>query len=190
MTSRYLLTVMISIFFSPASRLAAILLHLSSTIHHVPDPNLNRFYFNHITLDDFLKAFYKSKSKSIDFDRIFWQTLEISLPASLPHILNIFNNSLNSMEFPDSWKKFLITPLPKIKNPSSVSDFRPISLLPILSKVFEKIIHTKLTSYLHDNALLNVHQAEFTKSHSTQTLLLKVIDDDFHDPTKGLTIEK
>ena len=60
---------------------------------------------------------------------------------------------------------------------SVISDSRPISLLPILSKVLERIFYSELTSYLTDNALLDNYQAGFTKGHSTQTALLNVIDD-------------
>ena len=148
-----------------------------SILQDTPDPNLNRFYFHYITLDTFLKAFYQSKSTSLGYDRISWNILETSLPVTFPTILDIINNSFTNSNFPSAWKKSVIIPLPKTKNPTNLNDFRPISLLPILSKVLERIVHNQLTSYCETNDLLDVRQAGYKKRHSTQTALLNVIDD-------------
>src|SRR5206468_2468968 len=52
----------------------------------------------------------------------------------------IFNLSLHSGTVPLQWKKAIINPIPKIPHPSTCSDFRPISLTPILSRIFEKLL--------------------------------------------------
>ncbi|KAA5603856.1 hypothetical protein F3H15_35395, partial [Pseudomonas aeruginosa] len=70
--------------------------------------------------------------------------------------------------------------LPKVPNPSSFSQFRPISILPILSKVLEGLVQRQLTIYLNKNNLLNSFQSGFRQGHSTVTALLKVTDDIRH----------
>lgn len=70
-----------------------------------------------------------------------------------------------------------VIPLPKISNPSSYSQFRPISILPILSKIIEHAVFKQLSSFLFNNDLLTPFQSGFRPSHSTVTALLKVTDD-------------
>ena len=150
---------------------------ITPILHNTLDPELNRFYFKHITLDMFLKAFYLSKSTSVGHDRISWSILETSLPVTIPLILDILNNSLSNSVFPLDWKKSVVLPLPKTRNPTSLNDFRPISLLPILSKVLERIVHHQMSSYCESNNLQDARQTGYKKGHSTQTALLNVIDD-------------
>ena len=59
----------------------------------------------------------------------------------------------------------------------SLSDYRPISVLPVLSKVYERIILTQLCSYIEICSLYNDTQSGFRKGHSTTTILLKLRDD-------------
>ena len=147
------------------------------TYHNTPDPNLNRFYFKHITSDDFLKAFFRLKSKSMGNDGISWGMIEKTLPVILPFVLNIFNHSLSSCIFPSEWKYSLITPLPKTNKPQTLNDYRPISLLPILSKILERLVHNQIVSYLTDNNILDPYQSGYQKGFSTQTTLIKLVDD-------------
>ena len=65
-----------------------------------PDTQLNRFYFQHITIDIFVKAFYLSKTESMGADHISKRTWELSLPAILLYILDIMNYSLEMDYFP------------------------------------------------------------------------------------------
>ena len=66
--------------------------------------------------------------------------------------------------------------VPKIDNPIKEKDFRPISILPVLSKVYEKVILHQL-DYIEKSSAFNSKQSGFRKGHSTQTLLLKFRDD-------------
>ncbi|XP_050342349.1 serine/arginine repetitive matrix protein 2-like [Nymphalis io] len=94
-----------------------------------------------------------------------------------PAITCIFNNSINSCTFPDSWKDAQIIPLPKKNNPSSYGDYRPISILPFLSKVLERLVHQQLNLFLSSYNLLNPFQSGFRSGHSTATALVKITDD-------------
>ena len=66
----------------------------------------------------------------------------------------IFENILETGIFPDQWKEANLTPVHKKKNKQIISNYRHISLLPILAKVFERIIFKNLYNYLTDNKLL------------------------------------
>jgi len=58
----------------------------------------------------------------------------------------LFNKCMTTGEFPDSWKIAHITPIPKVYSPSSSSEYRPISVLPVLSKLFERILYDRAYS--------------------------------------------
>ena len=85
--------------------------------------------------------------------------------------------SIDKEIFPDSWKVARVCPIPKIRNPATVKDFRPISILPVLSKVYEKVILSELLNYIEKSAVYNPTQFGFRKGHSTTTLPLKFKND-------------
>lgn len=95
----------------------------------------------------------------------------------LPTLTHIFNCSLVTATYPKIWKKAIVRPIPKINSPSAPSDFRPISILPALSKALEYIVHKQITDYLNSYNLINPFQSGFRSGHSTTTALLKIIED-------------
>ena len=64
-----------------------------------------------------------------------------------------------------------------MENPTKPKDFRPISILPVLSKVYEKVILHQLLTYIETKEIYNHTQSGFRKGHSTTTMLLKFRDD-------------
>ena len=92
-------------------------------------------------------------------------------------IVHITNTSTDKEIFPDSWKVARVCQIPKIDNLVTVKDFRPISMLPILSKVYEKVILSQLLNYIERSAVYNPTQSGFRKGHSTKTLLQKFRND-------------
>ena len=87
--------------------------------------------------------------------------------------------------FPDQWKVSRISPIPKIKNPQVPSDYRPISILHILSKVYERLIMFQIMSYLESHKVLSEHQSGFRKGHCTVTACLKIRDDILKSMDRG-----
>lgn len=109
-------------------------------------------------------------------DGISLDMLLATMPFSLTTITEIVNKSITSSIFPESWKLATVRPIPKISNPTQVSELRPISLLPIVSKILEKVVHDQVMRYCEENGILPVRQSGFRKSHSTSTALLDVVD--------------
>ena len=59
-------------------------------------------------------------------------------------LTRVFNKSILSCTFPSHWKYAIVTPVPKSKNNLALTNFRPISVLPVFSKTLECVIHDQL----------------------------------------------
>ena len=97
---------------------------------------------------------------------------------AVPNILtNLFNLSFELAEIPDAWKIAKVTPLPKAGNSKYVNNLRPISLLPLPSKLIEKIVHNRIYTYCNDHSLLDKKQGGFRPNHSTVSTTAYYIND-------------
>ena len=93
----------------------------------------------------------------------------------------IFKNILETSVYPDFWKLANVTPIFKKDDKQLVKNYRPISLLPICGKLFEKIIFNSLYSYLNVNNLITRNQSGFRPGNSTKNQLLYLVNE-IHEP--------
>ena len=97
-------------------------------------------------------------------------------PQPLLKVCDLFNLSLQTSQIPVEWKAARITPIPKAKagdGGSNLTDFRPISVLPIILKGFESLVHSQMYEYLQHHGILYPAQSGFRPNHSTQDVLFK-----------------
>ena len=78
--------------------------------------------------------------------------------------------------FPDALKIAKVVPVYKNGDVKCVSNYRPISVLPTLSKITEKIVYNRLNKYLTDNSILHANQFGFREKLSTSMALLELVD--------------
>ena len=98
-------------------------------------------------------------------------------PSLCINISNIYNMSINQGCFPSLWKKANITAIWKGKgSKDEPSNFRPISILPILARVFEKMITAQLYHHCDYNGILPAQQFGFSSKSSCEIALLKATD--------------
>ena len=71
----------------------------------------------------------------------------------------IINNLIEELNFQDQWKIARISPISKIANPTELRDYRLISILPILSKMYEKQVLHKITDFIETQQVYNKHQS-------------------------------
>ena len=85
----------------------------------------------------------------------------------------IINECIRLSVFPVEWKCARISVIPKIGNPTTGNDYRPISILPVLSKVFERLIMKQLCNFIETNNIYSSTQAGYRRYHSAITILSK-----------------
>ena len=134
------------------------------------------FVLRCVTLPDLILAISRlSASRAVGVDGVPMFAIRMCLGTIAPHILQLVNSSIFSLIFPDSWKVAIVTPVYKSGDPSNPSNFRPISILPVLSKILENIVCSQLSSYLISNHILSPSQYAYRPSHSTEDALLYIV---------------
>ena len=93
--------------------------------------------------------------------------LKLFIHIIAPLLTILFNNCLRSGIFPNELKIARVIPLYKSGDKSDITNYRPISLLPVLSKIFEKLIHSRMAKFFDENNVIYNKQFGFRRKHST-----------------------
>ena len=115
-------------------------------------------------------------NKAPGCDKVNAKILKDSSPVIAPIITSLIN-SFTLSTFPLPWKKAEIVLILKSGDTEEPANTRPISLLPILSKVCERAAHLQLTNFLHSNNVIHHRQSGNRKLHSTEAALLHFTDE-------------
>ena len=103
--------------------------------------------------------------------------MKLALPFIGNSLAALFNTSIETSQFPDSWKVARVTPIFKEGDKTEKSNYRPISVLPVISRLFEKLVFDQLYQHMKENHLFSPDQSGFLRLHSTLTCLLKNTED-------------
>ena len=105
--------------------------------------------------------------------------LNVGMPVLAGSLSKLFNMSLSLSIFPDDWKIAMVAPIYKDGSEDENSNYRPISVLPVISRLFEKLVYDddQFYGFLNVNKLLFSQKSSFRLLHSVMTCLLKCTND-------------
>ena len=109
--------------------------------------------------------------KSTSFPDIPAHLLKEGAEALARPLALLMNRTISEGSIPAEWKHAVLTPVHKSGPKDHPSHFKPISVLPVFSKILERAVHRMVYSYLHENKLLSQFQSGFRPLHSTSTCL-------------------
>ena len=116
------------------------------------------------------------RSKATGLDNISAKIVRECADLISVSLCDLFNKSLVSGIFPDDWKCARVTPLFKEGEPSDLNNYRPISVISVIAKVFERIVYDQLYNFLTNEDIISNYQSGFRSLHSTATALLEATD--------------
>lgn len=128
------------------------------------------------------------KSKSTHIDTYSIKILKYLVDIISPILCNIINLSFETGYFPTFCKIARVVPLFKSGDKNNVQNYRPISILPIFSKIIEKVVHHQLYGYMQRNNLLTNNQYGFRKKLSTSDAITDMTQYVYDSLDRGDTI--
>ena len=129
-----------------------------------------------ITVTETNKTLQKCRNRSAPGeDQISYLILKNLDREQLSHVALIYNSCLRTGYFPNAWKLAKVVMLPKPgKDLTKATSYRPISLLPAMGKIFERIVASRLSTFLEKSNYFDENQAGFRKKRSTLDQLFKL----------------
>lgn len=143
--------------------------------------NVTKFKFQTITCETLKNAWKQIKNKkssSTDYLGICNSMINFCMksPFFVSEMAKLFNVYVESGSLPDRLKLSKVIPIPKKSNPTTCNDLRPISIQPVLSKLFAKCIYEQLYNYFESNNMFLIYQFGGRKCHSTTHALIALTD--------------
>lgn len=135
--------------------------------------------FKLVTEPDLLKILNVLSNKSSLLDPLPTWLLKKHVSFFLPILKHIVNASFCAQTVPDAIKQSIVFPALKKNTLDNeiLNNYRPVSNIPFLSKVMEKIVDEQITRHLTENNFDEIFQSGFKKAHSCETALLKILND-------------
>lgn len=140
-------------------------------------------YVSKVSIMAFLKKLRRNKATGLDeLPPGMLKDCREKIATPLHHIINM---SLETATFPSAWKRAKLVPIFKSGDRKNPENYRPISVLPVLSKLLEKSVHSQLLHFLETNKLLNDSQFGYREKRSTQLATTLFVDDIREAAEKG-----
>ena len=150
----------------------------SADYMHNIQRNDSSIFLSPITEDEIIKITYTNfkPNKAAGYDDVKPDIMKLAISFIAKPLTHIFNMSFANGTFPDKLKTAKIIPVFKKGDPSSYTNYRPISLLSCFSKILERLMFNRIYSFISMHDILSHNQYGFRPGHSTELALIDVID--------------
>ena len=139
--------------------------HLS--IKRIKDINqgTNKFRFSHVSPNEVMRQISALDNNKSNSGKIPASVLKAAKEAVCPFLTNCINSAVHNYRFPDELKEANVSPISKSKDATAKPNFRPISILPSISKIYERVLRNQIKPFFQGK--LSVIQSGFRESYST-----------------------
>ena len=117
-----------------------------------------------------------SNSSSFGLDMLDTYIIKLVKLDILPAVTHIINLSISSKEYPVAWKRSKVIPLHKKEDLLNPKNYRPVAIIPILSKVMERVVFNQMVAFISENKLIHPNHHAYRANHNTTTALLQMYD--------------
>ena len=146
-------------------------------IKYLGNPSQQSVFLSRVTKEEIIDEIKNLKiNKSPGQDEFTAKFLKISVNKIAPVLCEIFNLSIKTGKYPDPLKIAKVIPIYKKGDPSLTSNYRPISVLSCINKIYEKILFKRLYNFLEKYNILYEFQFGFRQGHSTEHALIEIVD--------------
>lgn len=140
------------------------------------DANPNTIFLKDVTEKELETIIKNLKECSTGYDNLHAKVIKFSYKYYLSVLKHLCQLSLNQGIFPNQLKIAKVIPLYKSNDHSLISNYRPVSVLPILSKIYERLMYNRIMDFINSYNILYDLQFGFRKNHSTNLALIYLID--------------
>ena len=148
---------------------------IPNSLNYVSSARLSSFCVNEEVILKIINALNINKAHG--HDDISIRMIKLCGKSIVKPLSMIFNNCIDTGTFPDIWKRSNIIPVHKKGDKQIVDNYRPVSLLPIFRKIFEKLLFSSIMDFLTFYNLLNSNQSGFRPNDSSESQLLSIVHD-------------
>ena len=140
--------------------------------------------FEEVTTGEIISYVASLSNDKAIFDDVPLHILKVATSSFVEPLAHIVNLSLKTGIVPNVCKRARVTPLHKSGDKNNPNNYRPISILPFISKIIEYFVSIQMTEYMEDNHLFTRHQFGFRKNHSTNYLMFDLFDELYKSKSK------
>ena len=126
--------------------------------------------------NEIITVIYSFKNSSPGYDEMPASILKQCLDTYIDPLTYLINLSINQGIFPGELKIAKVLPIYKTDDKRLIQNYRPISVLPFFSKIFEKIILNHFENFIESNNILYDNQFGFRKNHSTTHAIIALVE--------------
>ena len=148
------------------------------SIYKIKENNTDEKSFNFSMIDEGQISKHIDKlhvKKATGVDKISSKIIKLGKPALQSPLTDLINLTIQTSTFPENLKRAQLAPLHKKNDPMEKSNFRPVSVLTTISKIYEKVLSEQLSAYF--DGIFDQYLCAFRKGHGCQTTLLRLLED-------------
>jgi hypothetical protein len=145
-------------------------------LSYIKSNNLHSIYLKDVESNEVKRVILNLKNSCPGFDGITAEVIKKTYKYYLTPLIHVLKLSFTQGFFPDYLKQARVVPIFKSGDVMSISNYRPVSILPVFSKIFERLMYDRLISFLEKHSILYDYQFGFRQHYSTAMAVTTLTD--------------